>query len=155
VKPKSKDDIRRKDRPDLYFFAGIRLNLIEFHYLNEDMKVKTFEMSIAKRDIDARYSFCHDGDAYRSNERKDKSLSETTSRGLTLDINHDWEIVKKIFMGNFCYISQIGIFLPEARVMIQPTHNFEIFFFAQDPAKLCRQFSQIVEKHKKPQYGAI
>jgi hypothetical protein len=76
-----------------------------------------------------------------------KNLTTKSAKGLCLDIEKEWKELENIFLGNFCNISQIGILLPEQKLIIEPTHNFEILFFTRDIQGLHYRISRMLSQY--------
>jgi len=99
-----------KDRAIIEFIAAPFHNHNQFKYIDDDYDIY--------REI-KRFLMHYD-------------ISDNSQAGIRLSVNEK-EVIEMLLEGAFRGVSLLGLFFPEANVLISPNHHFGIPFFTQNP----------------------
>ncbi|MCI9040007.1 MAG: hypothetical protein HFJ29_09230 [Clostridia bacterium] len=144
---------RREFYKDLEEMVNFLYQYMNFYNIKKGIiaPLHTFNIFAWKGDMekDDRYN-----DIYREAMEllKQNNIRKNSQAGLEIEIEGNRKIIEMVLEGAYRYVLELCLFFPNQSVIVEPTHHFDLMFFAKNFENEKNIIENIISNYKNLRY---
>lgn len=144
---------RREFYKDLEEMVNFLYQYMNFHNIKKVIiaPLHTFNIFAWKGDMekDDRYN-----DIYREAMEllKQNNIRKNSQAGIEIEIEGNRKIIEMVLEGAYRYVLELCLFFPNQSVIVEPTHHFDLMFFAKNFENEKKMIKNIISNYKNLRY---